>query len=94
MAKTDYLTKPYGDRPADPVEAEAYDFLVDHGGEGGAQAVKDLAGLLRKPRCRADKSTLDMWRAGADFFSSKHGRAERCQMARDCYEAMIRARTK
>ena len=43
---------------------------------------------------RTDKSTLDMWRAGADFFSSKHGLAERCRMARYCYEAMIRARTK
>lgn len=35
-------------------------------------------------------STMAMWRAGADFFSSKYSLAERCQMARDCYEAMVR----
>ena len=41
-----------------------------------------------------DKTTLAMWKAGADFFSSKYSPAERCQMARDCYEAMTRARPK
>ena len=38
-----------------------------------------------------EEATMAMWRAGADFFSSKYSLAERCQMARDCYEAMIRA---
>ncbi len=51
MTKTDYLTKPYGERPTEPVEVDAFDFLLEHGGEGGAQAVRDLAALLRKPRC-------------------------------------------
>lgn len=41
---------------------------------------------------KTDKSTLIMWRAGADFFSSKYSYAERCEMARNCYEAMIQVR--
>ena len=40
----------------------------------------------------SEKSTLDMWKVGADFFSSEYSPAERCKMARDCYEAMTRAR--
>ncbi len=45
-------------------------------------------------RVLAVKSTLDMWKVGADFFSSKYSLAERCKMARDCYEAMNQARSK
>lgn len=46
MPKTDYLTKPYGDRPADPVKSEAFDFLMNYGGDGGAAAVKRLADFV------------------------------------------------
>ncbi|MEQ8504633.1 MAG: hypothetical protein RIB80_04855 [Rhodospirillales bacterium] len=51
MPKTDYLTKPYGERPMDPVARDAFDFLMEHGAESGAGAVIQLADFIRKPRC-------------------------------------------
>lgn len=60
--------------------------------EGSVEVVrKAIDDAMTEP---PDKSTLAMWRAGADFFSSQHSVAERCQKARDCYEAMIRAQPK
>jgi hypothetical protein len=47
-----HLTRnPFGERPTDPVERDAYDWLTEHVAESGESVVKSLADVMRRPRC-------------------------------------------